>query len=146
MGWRWVSLFYIPFGSHRAGTRCTRGYQNCQPVSVALMSSVPCFSLVVILGIVFTLQQGPELGWARMAHRGLGHRHRGAGGLYLVAAPGPTAGLGRVDAAGALYHSQLPLGRRLSLHAWLRRVLGQPADACSICSWARASVPKVPGC
>src|SRR5699024_9446249 len=70
----------------------------------------------------------PRTGVARMAHRGLSYRDRCPGGLYLVAAPGPTAGLGRVDAAGALYHSQLPLGRRLSLHAWLRRVLGQPAD------------------
>src|SRR5699024_7232706 len=62
LGWRWVFLLYIPFGLVALALvalwvpKLPRGIGR-----IDLVSAI--FSLLAILGIVFTLQQGPELGW-----------------------------------------------------------------------------------
>lgn len=62
LGWRWVFLLYIPFGLLALVLvalwvpKLPRGVGHIDLISAAC-------SLIAILGIVFTLQQGPELGW-----------------------------------------------------------------------------------
>ena len=63
VGWRWVFFVYVPLGLislvmvarnvPRLPTGCRR---------IDLLSGL--VSLIAVLGIVFTLQQGPEVGWA----------------------------------------------------------------------------------
>lgn len=62
IGWRWVFLLYLPLGLvalalvARWVPRLPTGAGR-----IDLLSAV--VSLIAVLGIVFTLQQGPELGW-----------------------------------------------------------------------------------
>lgn len=61
-GWRWVFLLYLPLGLlslalvARWVPRLPTGAGRIDPLSAVV-------SLVAVSGIVFTLQQGPELGW-----------------------------------------------------------------------------------
>lgn len=62
IGWRWVFVLYLPLGVvslslvARWVPRLPTGVQRVDLLSAAV-------SLIAVLGIVFTLQQGPELGW-----------------------------------------------------------------------------------
>lgn len=62
VGWRWVFLLYVPLGllaialSARWVPRLPTAVQRIDLLSVLV-------SLVAVFGVVFTLQQGPELGW-----------------------------------------------------------------------------------
>ena len=62
VGWRWVFLLYLPLGL--VALALVARWVPRLPTGVGridLLSAV--VSLVAVLGIVFTLQQGPELGW-----------------------------------------------------------------------------------
>lgn len=62
LGWRWIFFLYIPFGMVAIVLvalwvpKLPAGVSRIDPVSALL-------SLVAVLAIVLTLQQGPELGW-----------------------------------------------------------------------------------
>ena len=62
LGWRWVFFLYIPFGLAAIVLvalwvpKLSTGVSRIDPLSAVL-------SLVAVLAIVLTLQQGPELGW-----------------------------------------------------------------------------------
>lgn len=62
LGWRWVFFLYIPFGILAIVLvalwvpKLPTGVSRIDPLSAIL-------SLIAVLAIVLTLQQGPELGW-----------------------------------------------------------------------------------